>query len=277
MRLTQHTEFSGNASELADLAVACSRDLRLALGTDKTNERLVRYYVTEGVLDRPERVGRDAAYGYRHLLQLLTARRMADAGITLAAVAHHNRAATTKSLEEGLARPLPTAAEILVQEFMGSTRKKGDEGSAGPHLAPGHSLAAPHPAPDPHKPRPAMALPDLLAAVEHMKTEVMSQVKELEKQAMAMTHELHARQSQADHERHETRALLREGIEHLHQALRHEMRALVHESLEHLHKPLHHEILALRHENAELAQRVGQLIERMEALNPPPPPAGHQL
>ena len=77
MRLTQHTEFSGNASELADLAVACSRGLRLALGTDKTNERLVRYYVTEGVLYRPERVGRDAAYGYRHLLQLLTARRMA--------------------------------------------------------------------------------------------------------------------------------------------------------------------------------------------------------
>ena len=275
MRLTQHTEFSGNASELAALAVACGRGLRLAFDAGKTNERLVRYYVTEGVLDRPERVGRDAAYGYRHLLQLLTARRMADAGITLAAVAHHNRAATTKSLEEGLARPLPTSAEILVQEFMGSTRKRGAERSARQALALAHSLAAPH-APDPHKPRPAMALPDLLAAVEQMKAEVMSQVKELDMRALKMTDELHARQSQADYERHETRALLREGIEHLHQALRHEMRALVHESLEHLHKPLHHEIVALRHENAKLAQQLGQLINRMEALNPPPPPAGHQ-
>lgn len=269
MRLTQHSLFSGNATELAALAVECGRGLRLPFDTAKTNERLVRYYVTEGVLDRPERVGRDAAYGFRHLLQLLTARRMADAGITLAAVAHHNRAATTKSLEEGLARPLPTAAEILVQEFMGSTRKKGAERSARQALAPAHSPAAP-PAPDPHKHRPAMALPDLLAAVEHMKAEVMSQVKELEMQAMKMTHELHARQKQADHEHRETRALLREGIEHLHQALRHEMRALVHESLEHLHKPLQQEISALRHENAELAQRVGQLIQRMEAISPPP-------
>ena len=80
MRLTDHASFSGNAADLASLAVDCAQGMRLPVDASKTNERLVRYYVTAGVLDRPDRVGRDAAYGYRHLLQMLTLVEEAEKG-----------------------------------------------------------------------------------------------------------------------------------------------------------------------------------------------------
>jgi hypothetical protein len=51
------------ATDPAALAIACGKDWALPLDPDKTNERLVRYYVAEGITDRPDRVGRDAAYG----------------------------------------------------------------------------------------------------------------------------------------------------------------------------------------------------------------------
>jgi DNA-binding transcriptional MerR regulator len=122
LNISDHTDFSGSATDLATLAIACGQDFGLPVDPDKTNERLVRYYASEGIIDRPDRVGRDAAYGYRHLLQLLTARRMLQAGTALSVIGPHNSTATTKALEEGLAKPLPTAAELLVSSFLQSKR-----------------------------------------------------------------------------------------------------------------------------------------------------------
>jgi hypothetical protein len=151
--------FSGNAADLSALAIERGRACGLPVDPDKTNERLVRYYVAEGVVDRPDRVGRDATYGYRHLLQLLTALRMAQAGISLAVIAEHNRSALTRALEEGLDKPLPTQAELLVGSFM--SRKPSGARSA----------AASAPAP---VARPSLALPDVLDEVRRFKDEVIS-------------------------------------------------------------------------------------------------------
>ncbi|MEY2976038.1 MAG: MerR family transcriptional regulator [Prochlorotrichaceae cyanobacterium] len=43
---------------------------------EPVNPRLVRFYTSKGVLDKPEREGREARYTYRHLLQLLLTRRL---------------------------------------------------------------------------------------------------------------------------------------------------------------------------------------------------------
>jgi DNA-binding transcriptional MerR regulator len=54
---------------------------------DPLNPRLVRYYTSEGLVDRPERQGREARYRYRHLLQVLLVRRLLKDGYGLGAIA----------------------------------------------------------------------------------------------------------------------------------------------------------------------------------------------
>lgn len=167
MNLKHHIGFHGSASDLAALAIVCGKDFGLPVDPDKTNERLVRYYVSEGVVDRPDRVGRDADYGFRHLLQLLTARRLVQAGMSLSVIAAHNSAATTRSLEEGLARPVPTAAELLVNSFQG----RRERGSSAPMpAASAASVAAAHPSSRPGKPAPSsFSLVDVLDEVKQFR------------------------------------------------------------------------------------------------------------
>lgn len=50
------------------------------------NARLVRHYGTSGLLDKPLKLGREARYTYRHLLQLLLLRRLLAAGYSSGAV-----------------------------------------------------------------------------------------------------------------------------------------------------------------------------------------------
>lgn len=49
----------------------------------EVNPRLVRFYTTKEVLDRPEKEGREARYLYRHLLQLLLIRRLLSEGYSI--------------------------------------------------------------------------------------------------------------------------------------------------------------------------------------------------
>jgi DNA-binding transcriptional MerR regulator len=118
----QFQDFIGNAQELADAALDCASHHNWLIDKDKTNERLVRYYVTVQVLDKPNRVGRDASYQYRHLLQLLIGRRMLDKGFNLAAIAEHNQKASTSELvEKLLSRDLEiTDAQALIKKFKSS-------------------------------------------------------------------------------------------------------------------------------------------------------------
>lgn len=63
----------GSAAALADKVNELLTQLT-ASPTEEVNERLVRYYVQEGVLDPPEREGREAMFGFRQLVQAIAAR-----------------------------------------------------------------------------------------------------------------------------------------------------------------------------------------------------------
>lgn len=52
----------------------------------EVNARLVRHYTGEGLLDEPLKVGREARYHYRHLLQLLVVRRLLAEGLSAGAI-----------------------------------------------------------------------------------------------------------------------------------------------------------------------------------------------
>ena len=56
-------------------------------GQEPVNPRLVRYYTTQGWLDRPLKQGREARYTYRHLLQLLVLRRLLAEGYSASSIA----------------------------------------------------------------------------------------------------------------------------------------------------------------------------------------------
>ena len=47
---------------------------------DEVNPRLIRHYTTQGLLDQPLKEGREARYTRRHLLQLLSLRRLMTGG-----------------------------------------------------------------------------------------------------------------------------------------------------------------------------------------------------
>lgn len=76
-------DWSGNLDALVEAAnqllPVILPDDRTGRSKDGVNARLVRHYTTERLLDEPLRQGREARYTRRHLLQLLTLRRlMAD-------------------------------------------------------------------------------------------------------------------------------------------------------------------------------------------------------
>lgn len=238
--------FSGNAADLAALAIERGRAYGLPVDPDKTNERLVRYYVAEGVVDRPDRVGRDAAYGYRHLLQLLTARRMAQAGMSLAVIAEHNRSALTRALEEGLDKPLPTQAELLVGSFI--HRK---------HSAPrAASTAVPTQAPPP---RPSMALPDVLDEVRSFKADVIGQLQSMGEQEAASMAALHAMVAES-----------MASFAHAHQT---ELTQGVHAMITALEDRVTQRLAKIQAQQAQDTERLLALLKTLQPATPPPPPA----
>ena len=155
--------FSGNATELAQAVTDCAKVLGLDIDAEKTNERLVRYYQTEGVLDRPDRHGRDSTYHFRHLIQVLNARRMVAHGLPLALAIEYNNIRSTDELVSSLKKPLPNAAELLISKFkeMGTT-------------AGANNSRAKHP-----PPRPPMAVVDVLDEVKTVKNDLMKEIKAL--------------------------------------------------------------------------------------------------
>src|SRR5215471_5683296 len=71
---------------------------------DMPNERLIRWYVTVGLLDPPlSRRGRVAWYGARHLLQLVAIKRRQAEGRSLAEI-QAELAGATNALLAGVAR-----------------------------------------------------------------------------------------------------------------------------------------------------------------------------
>ena len=81
--------------------------------------RSVRYYVANGLLDRPKGAGTAATYNYRHLLQLLAIKIRQREGATLDAIRLEMRDVTGDSLERRVAASLAPAlsshAEVAVR------------------------------------------------------------------------------------------------------------------------------------------------------------------
>jgi hypothetical protein len=100
----EHKAFWGPLPELLERAKLVNKGI--GLGSEKMTDRLVRYYSAQGVLDKPDRLGRDAAYNYRHLLQLVTARRLSEKGLSLEIIGRYNLSTTTDKLEAALCNPI---------------------------------------------------------------------------------------------------------------------------------------------------------------------------
>src|SRR5689334_23019605 len=71
--------------------------------------RAVRFYVSAGLLDRPEGKGTAATYGYRHLLQLLAIKVRQREGQTLDTIKHELSQQTGDALERRVAQSLAPA------------------------------------------------------------------------------------------------------------------------------------------------------------------------
>jgi len=108
-------------SDRFDLAQLCAAAADL-LGTGGPEDqrvralpdaRTVRYYQSIGLVDRPAREGREAIYGWRHLLQIVAVKRLQVLGEPLAKIQAALVGLPTDALEAALeiqtAREIPTA------------------------------------------------------------------------------------------------------------------------------------------------------------------------
>lgn len=71
--------------------------------------RAIRYYVANGLLDRPEGTGTSATYGYRHFLQLLAVKIRQREGATLETIKREMKELTGDALERRAATALAAA------------------------------------------------------------------------------------------------------------------------------------------------------------------------
>ena len=80
-------DFTGSAEDLARIGTDLSR--ALGLSGEDLSVRLVRDYAQRDILSRPERQGKEAIYGWRHLVELLAARALLADGWPLAKITEH--------------------------------------------------------------------------------------------------------------------------------------------------------------------------------------------
>lgn len=111
---------------------------------EEVNPRLVRHYTTLGLLDKPLKVGREARYIYRHIIQLLVVRRLLTEGYSAQVLSTLMTDTTTEDLEAllqggvqltlgtanpalvGSLRALPTPVRNAVSEAPADTSEGGE-------------------------------------------------------------------------------------------------------------------------------------------------------
>jgi DNA-binding transcriptional MerR regulator len=90
--------------------------------------RAVRFYVANGLLDRPEGTGTSATYNYRHLLQLLAIKIRQREGQTLDVIKREMREVTGDALERRVATSLAPA--LMTGAGAALAARVDDEGPA---------------------------------------------------------------------------------------------------------------------------------------------------
>jgi len=87
--------------------------------------RSIRFYVANGLLERPEGTGTAATYNYRHFLQLLAIKIRQREGVTLDIIKKEMKDVTGDALERRVATSLAAALGATVE-----TRKQPDNDDA---------------------------------------------------------------------------------------------------------------------------------------------------
>lgn len=87
----KNINWKGSAAELANLAQSLLVKACLNAENISPNERLVRNYMQLGILDRPERSGKEAYFGPRQVIEFLVARKLIQDGWPLAKIAEFTR------------------------------------------------------------------------------------------------------------------------------------------------------------------------------------------
>lgn len=274
----QFQDFMGNAQELADVAIDCAKNHHWSIDAAKINERLVRYYVTVMVLDKPSRLGRDATYQYRHLLQLMVARRMLNKGFNLLAIAENNQNASTSELAEKLVSPEleDNNAQLLIKKFKNLTpsvhknaatsnellklsfKKTNEATPAKPALSlPYQALQASSQS----KVRPPMAIQDVLEEVKRLKRECMRE--------MAYVQQLPHQLQQLIQAQHQTKRWLQEKSIAIEERLKN-LDPHANKQDELSQQEIHHLLFShIEQSNAQFAllnKQLNQLEQKMQAL-----------
>jgi DNA-binding transcriptional MerR regulator len=99
----------GLASHVAGLVDSVGVRPTNASARAAPSARSIRYYIANGLLDRPEGTGTAATYGYRHFLQLLAVKIRQREGATLETIKKEMKELTGDALERRVATALGAA------------------------------------------------------------------------------------------------------------------------------------------------------------------------
>ena len=116
----RHAPFNarGLAAHASSLVDAAGMKPTNASARAMPSARAVRFYVANGLLDRPEGAGTAATYGYRHLLQLLAIKIRQREGQTLDAIKQEMREVTGDALERRVATSLAPALTLQLDPIV---------------------------------------------------------------------------------------------------------------------------------------------------------------
>lgn len=116
----RHAPFNarGLAAHAATLVDAAGMKPTNASARAMPSARAVRFYVANGLLDRPEGAGTAATYGYRHLLQLLAIKIRQREGQTLDSIKKEMREVTGDALERRVATSLAPALTLQLDPIV---------------------------------------------------------------------------------------------------------------------------------------------------------------
>ena len=171
-------DFQGSADDLIVSTQEVAKILNLDQEATEGNERLVRHYVSVGVVDKPTREGRDALYGFRHLVQFVAARRLLAEGLPLAKIAKFTGAVPTETLTEYLENPNKTnEAELLVAVFRSESTTRN---------SPPPVSRRPPPAKPPQSMATGMGMVDVVHEMREMEQRVRDQLQVMQKKVHLM-------------------------------------------------------------------------------------------
>ena len=99
IKIRNDKNFKGNIKEFIALCEHWLNTFVIGKKGFIPNERLVRGYVTEETLPRPDRKGKESIYGYNHLIYFLACRDLFSENWPLAKIGEHFRSISFEEIE----------------------------------------------------------------------------------------------------------------------------------------------------------------------------------